>query len=145
MMTSWYQNADRRTIVFPVIWGTMTLIWHHSDDHQATRNHMIQVYKCNLVNMKSRGYMNHWYRRNDEKIHPRLKNLRLTREPICKSTHGWLYQINVHIYSSVNGWVMMTSWYRTVFRITGLLWRDPLVTGGFPSQRDSDAGLDCTS
>ena len=37
--------------------------------------------------------------------------------------------------------IIMTSWHENVFRITCPSWGNPLVTGGFPSQRASNAFL----
>ena len=38
--------------------------------------------------------------------------------------------------------IVMTSWNGNIFRVTGLLWVKPLVTGGFPSQRPVTQSVD---
>ena len=51
----------------------------------------------------------------------------------------WRYSMRQYVIAC--GEFMTTPWHGNVFRITGTLWGNPPVTGGFPSQRASNEEL----
>ena len=73
-------------------------------------------------------------------LHRKLSKWQLSLQPLMKISWKW------HFRPCVTKWQlplhMMTSSNGIIFRFTGLLWGEPPVTGGFPSQRPVTRSFD---